>query len=76
MTLLTPPPPRPLSLHRLLQDVTSSEPGLCDSSVLRKKLAATWGQSLHLGCDVKLPRAMDQRQVTWYLWTKEKGRHR
>jgi len=60
----------------LLQDVTSSEPGLCDSSVQRKKLSATWGQSLHLGCDVKLPRAMDQREVSWYLWNKEKGRHR
>ncbi|XP_037086236.1 semaphorin-2A-like [Pollicipes pollicipes] len=60
----------------LLQDVASSEPGLCDSSVLRRELKATWGQALHLGCDVKLPQEMGRRQVSWYLRKKERRRHR
>jgi len=60
----------------LLQDVAGSEPGLCDSSVSRVKLSATWGQALHLGCDVKLPQELGEHTVTWHLWNKERGRHR
>ena len=61
---------------RLLQDVTGSQTGICDSSVLRRKVSATWGQALHLGCDVKLPEQLAHQQVDWYLWNKERGRHR
>ncbi|KAF0311627.1 Semaphorin-2A [Amphibalanus amphitrite] len=60
----------------LLQDVAGSQTGICDSSVLRRKVAATWGQALHLGCNVKLPEQRSHQPIDWYLWNKERGRHR
>ncbi|XP_043240676.1 semaphorin-2A-like [Amphibalanus amphitrite] len=60
----------------LLQDVTGSQTGICDSSVPRRKVAATWGQALHLGCNVKLPEQRSHQPIDWYLWNKERGRHR
>ncbi|XP_047004553.1 semaphorin-2A-like [Schistocerca americana] len=49
----------------LLQDVTESRPGICDGSAARRVLAATWGQSVHLGCFHRVPRALRGHHFSW-----------
>lgn len=66
---------RPYQLG-LLHDVAGSTPDLCDSSVPKKRMLVTWGQSIHLGCFLKMPSVLSQRAVTWYHHSKEKGRYR
>ncbi|XP_018009025.1 semaphorin-2A [Hyalella azteca] len=59
----------------LLQDVTGLTPGVCDASIGKKKMLVTWGQSVHLGCAVKLPRPIALKDVTWHHYSKEKGKY-
>lgn len=59
----------------LLQDVTNSTAGVCESSVVKKKLAVTWGQSVHLSCFERMPQVLSSQTVTWYHYSKEKGRY-
>lgn len=59
----------------LLQDVTNSSASVCESSVIKKKLSVTWGQSVHLSCFVKMPQVLSSQTVTWYHYSKEKGRY-
>ncbi|XP_075210954.1 semaphorin 2a [Lycorma delicatula] len=59
----------------LLQDVTNSTAGVCESSVVKKKLTVTWGQSVHLSCFLKMPQVLSSQTVTWYHYSKEKGRY-
>lgn len=59
----------------LLQDVSNSSISICDSSVVKKKMVATWGQSVHLGCFLKVPEVLSSQSVTWYHYSKEKGRY-
>ncbi|KAF2903793.1 hypothetical protein ILUMI_02381 [Ignelater luminosus] len=60
----------------LLQDATNSTINICDSSTIRKKMLVTWGQSLHLGCFLTVPPVMTLQEVTWYHFSKEKGRYK
>lgn len=60
---------------RLLQDVSNSTADVCDSSVGKRKLIVTWGQSVHLGCFVKMPEVLANQEVRWYHYSKEKGRY-
>lgn len=60
---------------RLLQDVSNSTADVCDSSVGKRKLVVTWGQSVHLGCFVKMPEVLANQEVRWYHYSKEKGRY-
>ncbi|XP_069700579.1 semaphorin-2A [Periplaneta americana] len=57
----------------LLQDVSNSTRGVCDSSVVKKKMVVTWGQSIHLGCFLKMPEVLSTQTVTWLHYNKEKG---
>ncbi|XP_044576456.1 semaphorin-2A isoform X1 [Cotesia glomerata] len=59
----------------LLQDVSNSTADVCDSSVGKRKLVVTWGQSVHLGCFVKMPEVLMNQEVRWYHYSKEKGRY-
>ncbi|PSN50647.1 Semaphorin-2A, partial [Blattella germanica] len=59
----------------LLQDVSNSTVGVCDSSVVKKKMVVTWGQSIHLGCFLKMPEVLSSQTVTWFHYNKEKGRY-
>lgn len=59
----------------LLQDVGNETYDVCDSSVLKKKIVVTYGQSVHLGCFVKIPDVLKHQHVTWYHHSKEKGRY-
>ncbi|XP_063698787.1 semaphorin-2A isoform X2 [Culicoides brevitarsis] len=59
----------------LLQDVGNETYDICDTSVLKKKIVVTYGQSVHLGCYVKVPEVLKDQQVTWYHHSKEKGRY-
>lgn len=59
----------------LLQDVSNSSASVCESSVIKKKLSVTWGQSVHLSCFVKMPQVLSSQTVTWYHYSKEKGRY-
>ncbi|CAH1636857.1 unnamed protein product [Spodoptera littoralis] len=59
----------------LIQDVANETADICDSSIARKSVSATWGQSLHLGSFVKMPEVLQPRAVTWYHYSREKGRH-
>nr|CAD7404930.1 unnamed protein product [Timema cristinae] len=59
----------------LLQDVSNSTQSVCDSSVVKKKLIVTWGQSVHLGCFLKVPEVLTSQTITWYHYSKEKGRY-
>ncbi|KAF7399723.1 hypothetical protein HZH68_008315 [Vespula germanica] len=59
----------------LLQDVSNSTADVCDSSVGKRKLVVTWGQSVHLGCFVKMPEVLANQEVRWYHYSKEKGRY-
>ncbi|XP_061387720.1 semaphorin-2A [Musca vetustissima] len=65
---------RPYELD-LLQDVGNETSDICDSSVLKKKITVTYGQSVHLGCFVKIPEVLKNEQVTWYHHSKDKGRY-
>lgn len=58
-----------------VQDVANDTYDICDSSVLKKKVVITYGQSVHLGCFVKIPEVLKNQQVTWYHHSKEKGRY-
>jgi hypothetical protein len=60
----------------LLQDVSNSTVDVCDSSVVKKKMVVTWGQSLHLGCFLKMPAVLASQTITWYHYSKEKGRYK
>ncbi|CAG9764633.1 unnamed protein product [Ceutorhynchus assimilis] len=60
----------------LLQDVSNSTIDVCDSSVIKKKMMVTWGQSLHLGCFLKMPAVLQSQAITWYHYSKEKGRYK
>ncbi|XP_048526347.1 semaphorin-2A isoform X2 [Dendroctonus ponderosae] len=60
----------------LLQDVSNSTIDVCDSSVIKKKMMVTWGQSLHLGCFLKMPAVLASQTITWYHYSKEKGRYK
>lgn len=62
-------------MFRLLQDVSNSTADVCDSSVGKRKLVVTWGQSVHLGCFVKMPEVLENQEVKWYHYSKEKGRY-
>lgn len=57
------------------QDVGNETYDVCDSSVLKKKIVVTYGQSVHLGCFVKIPDVLKHQHVTWYHHSKEKGRY-
>lgn len=57
-----------------LQDVANETSDICDSSVLKKKIVVTYGQSVHLGCFVKIPEVLKNEQVTWYHHSKDRGR--
>lgn len=48
---------------------------MCDSSVVKKRMVVTWGQSLHLGCFLKMPAVLASQTITWYHFSKEKGRY-
>lgn len=61
---------------RLLQDVSNSTVNICDSSVVKKKMVATWGQSLHLGCFLKMPAVLASQTITWHHYSKDKGRYK
>lgn len=65
---------RPYSLG-LLQDVANISKSICDSSVVKKKIFATWGQSVHLGCFLRVPEALAPQTITWYHYNKEKGKY-
>ncbi|KAF4526524.1 hypothetical protein B566_EDAN005891 [Ephemera danica] len=59
----------------LLQDVSNSTASVCDSCVIKKKMVVTWGQSIHLGCFVKMPEVLTSQTVTWFHHSKDKGRY-
>lgn len=61
-------------LFSLLQDATNTTTGICDSSVPRKKVTATWGQTLHLSCFLTLPTIFATQELTWFHSSKERGR--
>uniref|UniRef100_A0A1Y1NE22 Semaphorin-2A n=1 Tax=Photinus pyralis TaxID=7054 RepID=A0A1Y1NE22_PHOPY len=60
----------------LLQDVANTTVNICDSSVIKKKMTATWGQSLHLGCFLKMPAVLASQTITWHHYSKDKGRYK
>jgi len=64
---------RPYQLG-LLQDVANETSGICDTSVLRKKVTSSYGQTLHLSCFVKMPEVLRKKQTRWYHHSTEKGR--
>lgn len=64
---------RPFELG-LLQDVGNETNDICDTSILKKKIVVTFGQSVHLGCYVKIPEVLKNQQVTWYHHSNAKGR--
>lgn len=55
--------------------MSNSTADVCDSSVGKRKLVVTWGQSVHLGCFVKMPEVLANQEVRWYHYSKEKGRY-
>ncbi|KAI8128918.1 Semaphorin-2A [Lucilia cuprina] len=59
----------------LLQDVANETSGICDTSVLKKRITASYGQTLHLSCFVKVPEVLKQKTVRWYHHSTEKGRY-
>ncbi|CAO1348813.1 unnamed protein product [Diamesa serratosioi] len=58
-----------------LQDVGNETNDICDSSVQKKKIVVTYGQSVHLGCFLKIPEVLKDQQVTWFHHSKDKGRY-
>ncbi|KAH8319899.1 hypothetical protein KR074_008957, partial [Drosophila pseudoananassae] len=65
---------RPYQLG-LLQDVANETSGICDTSVLRKRVTSSYGQTLHLSCFVKMPEVLRKKQTRWYHHSTEKGRY-
>lgn len=61
-------------LLAFLQDVGNETNDICDTSVQKKKIVVTYGQSVHLGCFVKIPEVLKDQQVSWYHYSKDKGR--
>ncbi|XP_015438245.1 PREDICTED: semaphorin-2A [Dufourea novaeangliae] len=59
----------------LLQDVSNSTADVCDSSAGKRQLVVTWGQSVHLGCFVKMPEVLANQEVRWDHYSKEKGKY-
>ncbi|XP_059487643.1 semaphorin-2A isoform X2 [Neocloeon triangulifer] len=59
----------------LLQDVTNSSASVCETSITKKKMVVTWGQSVHLGCFVKMPEVLSSQTVSWYHHSRDKGRY-
>lgn len=57
-----------------LQDVKNSSISICDSSVAKKKIVANWGQSVHLGCFLRVPEVLSTQTISWYHYNKEKGK--
>ena len=45
---------------------------MCETSVTKKKVSVTWGQSVHLGCAVRMPEL--RQPVSWLHHSKDKGR--
>lgn len=63
-------------ISRLLQDVANQTADICDSTVVKRKMIATWGQSLHLGCFLKMPAVLASQTITWYHYSKDKGQYK
>ncbi|XP_065352421.1 semaphorin-2A isoform X2 [Cloeon dipterum] len=59
----------------LLQDVSNSSVSICETSISKKKMVVTWGQSVHLGCFAKMPEVLSSQTVIWYHHSKDKGRY-
>ncbi|CAD7077061.1 unnamed protein product [Hermetia illucens] len=59
----------------LLQDVANETSGICDTSVLKKRITASYGQTLHLSCFVRVPEVLRQHSVRWFHHSTEKGRY-
>ncbi|XP_071445173.1 semaphorin-2A [Hetaerina americana] len=57
-----------------LQDVANTTHSMCDSSAMKKRMVVTWGQSIHLGCFLKMPEVLANQHVIWYHHSKDKGR--
>lgn len=55
--------------------MSNTTAAVCDSSVMKRKLVVTWGQSVHLGCFVTMPEVLANQEVRWYHYSKEKGRY-
>lgn len=58
----------------IFKDVANETSGICDTSVLKKRITASYGQTLHLSCFVKVPEVLKQKTVRWYHHSTEKGR--
>ncbi|XP_071453669.1 semaphorin-2A-like [Hetaerina americana] len=56
-----------------LQDVENKTASICDSSVMKKKIVVTWGQSVHLSCLVHMSEGLGAQKVIWYHH-KDKGK--
>lgn len=61
-------------LSTAAKDVGNETSDICDTSVQKKKIVVTYGQSVHLGCFVKIPEVLKDQQVSWYHHSKDKGR--
>lgn len=61
-------------LPTAVKDVGNETSDICDTSVQKKKIVVTYGQSVHLGCFVKIPEVLKDQQVSWYHHSKDKGR--
>lgn len=59
----------------LLQDVSNEIANICDRSVVEQRMLVTWGQSLHLGCYLKVPEILNGNVISWVHYSKEKGRY-
>lgn len=59
----------------LLQDVGNTSRSICDSSIGKKKLVVTFGQSVHLGCFIKMPQVLKSFPIVWYHHSREKGKY-
>lgn len=59
----------------LLQDAANATVGLCENSVKNKTLVVSFGQSLHLNTFLVMPEVFKSRTISWYHYSKEKGRY-
>ncbi|XP_055379543.1 semaphorin-2A-like [Condylostylus longicornis] len=59
----------------LYQDVGNETSGICDTSVLKKRITASYGQTLHLSCFVRVPEVLRQKSIRWFHHSAEKGRY-
>ncbi|KAF5305741.1 hypothetical protein FQR65_LT07637 [Abscondita terminalis] len=50
----------------LLQDATNSDSNICNYNTPRRKVTATWGQTIHLTCFFELPLVFKSKIITWY----------